>query len=229
VVWQSLGADPRLIPASAAAECLVQQRRPPHLVWNPVSGDIVQLIPVVRAACSIGGPEGLYDSGGVAAPAHDPANRQGRLCVQIGVVAWAWEPFTDGVMNGAGALLGWLASWGVPSRWPAGQPAPCRLARTGERSRAHWALGGHFGASQVPGWNAAGPGAIDIELLSMPSAVPCPAISGASLSRPARPAHPGRSEALNHARRVALTDMLGPEIDAGATPATAGHLAGQRA
>lgn len=127
VVWQALGADPRLISATSAAERLVQQGRPPHLVWNPLSGDIVQLIPVVRAACSLGAPEGLdcWTSTAEAAP----ANRQGRLCAQVGVLAWAWEPFTDGPMHGAEALLSWLASWGVPSRWPAGRPARSRTPR----------------------------------------------------------------------------------------------------
>src|ERR1700761_9638733 len=110
VVWQALGADPRLISAPSAAERLAAEGRPPHLVWNPLSGDFVQLIPVVRAACSLGGPEGLdYRTGGyeAAGSVPHPANREGRLCVQIGVLAWAWEPFTDGPMHGVDALLGW--------------------------------------------------------------------------------------------------------------------------
>ena len=232
VVWQALGADPRLISASSAAQRLAQDGWPPHLVWNPLSGDIVQLIPVVRAACSLGGPEGLdyrtggfgtdgfgaagFGADGYGAPAPGQANRQGRLCVQIGVVAWAWEPFTDGPMRGVTPLLAWLASWGVPSRWPAGRPAPFMLARTGERSRAQWALGGHFGASQVPGWDAAGPGAIDIEMLSLPSAVPCPEVIGP---------RPVRSAALRRPRQVALEAMLGPDIDTGAPAAAVASLA----
>ena len=48
----------------------------------------------------------------------------------------------------------------------AGQPpAPYRqLARP--RSRALWALGGHFGASQVPECDNLGPGGIDIDHLT---------------------------------------------------------------
>lgn len=217
VVWQALGADPRLISASSAAQCLAQDGRPPHLVWNPLSGDIVQLIPVVRAACSLGGPEGLgyqtdcygtggYGTGGPPA-APDPTSRQGRLCVQIGVVGWASEPFTDGPMHGVEPLLGWLASWGVPSRWPAGRPAPSMLARTGARSRARWALGGHFGASQVPGWDAVGPGHIDIDLLGARSAVPRPAVSASPRAR---------AVTLSHTREDALEAMLGREVGAGA-------------
>ena len=224
VVWQALNADPRLISACSAAERLVADRRPPHLVWNPLSGDVIQLIPVVRAACSLGGPEGLeYRSGGYsagygtngyeygAAPGLHPANREGRLCVQIGVVGWAWEPFTDGPLHGVDGLLGWLASWGVPPRWPAGRPAPFVLARTAARSRAQWALGGHFGASQVPGWDAAGPGAIDIELLGAP--------------RAGRGA--GRDGALRHTRPVAL-HVLESSLDEDTAPAAVASLANAR-
>lgn len=235
MVWQALGADPRLISAASAAERLAADRRPPHLVWNPLAGDFVQLIPVVRAACSLGGPEGLdYRTNGYGADGHEAgavphaANREGRLCVQIGVVAWAWEPFTDGPLHGVEGLLGWLNSWGVPARWPAGRPAPFRLARTGDRSRAQWALGGHFAASQVPGWDAAGPGAIDIALLGAPT----PARTAINGSHPARrPGRSGRSEALSHTRRVALERMLGPDIDDDMAAAGVPSLAnaGQRA
>ncbi len=221
MVWQALGADPRQISASSAAQRLSEDGRPPHLVWNPLSGDIVQLIPVVRAACSLGGPEGLDypvmspagPSG--AAPACDPANRQGRLCVQVSVVAWAWEPFTDGPMHGAEALLGWLASWGVPSRWPAGRPAPFMAARSAERSRAHWSMGGHFGASQVPGWDAAGPGT---------SSRPCSARRTAPC-RPRtevtrRPTLTAAPAAIGRARRMALETVMTPDIDSVASVAS---------
>jgi hypothetical protein len=226
VVWQALGADPRQISASSAAQRLSEDGRPPHLVWNPLSGDIVQLIPVVRAACSLGGPEGLDypvmspagPSG--AAPACDPANRQGRLCVQVSVVAWAWEPFTDGPMHGAEALLGWLASWGVPSRWPAGRPVPFMAARSAERSRARWSMGGHFGASQVPGWDAAGPGHIEPALLGAPHCTvpsctvpPCTEVT----RRPTLTAAPAT---IGRARRRALETVMSPDIDSVASVAS---------
>jgi hypothetical protein len=217
VVWQALGADPRQISAGSAAQRLAQNGRPPHLVWNPLSGDIVQLIPVVRAACSLGGPEGLDHrafgrpgsgpGAGGAAAGCDPANRQGRLCVQIGVVAWAWKPFTDGPLHGAEALLRWLASWGVPSRWPAGRPAPFMLARTAKRNRAHWSMGGHFGASQVPGWDAAGPGHIEPALLGEPAAPHRAVVTGSRPTLTAAPATIGRS------RRMALEAVITPDID----------------
>jgi len=211
VVWQALGADPRLISAHSAAQRLDQEGRPPHLVWNPLSGDIAQLIPAVRAACLLGGPETLDYGPGLGGPPQPPAaaNRQGRLCVQIGVVAWAREPFTDGPMHGVERILGWLQAWHVPWRWPAGRPAPFTQARGAERRPAAWSLGGHFGASQIPGWDAAGPGNIDIDLLGTARATPCQAISRRRKTRPAT---------VNRNHRVALETVLGAEIDTDTVP-----------
>jgi hypothetical protein len=70
-------------------------------------------------------------------------------------------------MMGLGAILGWLDSWQIPRRWPAGQPAPFRQL-TRPRSRALWARGGHYGASQVPECDNLGPGGIDIDQLTRP-------------------------------------------------------------
>jgi hypothetical protein len=68
-------------------------------------------------------------------------------------------------MIGLAGILGWLDAWQIPRRWPAGQPAPYRqLARP--RSRALWAHGGHYGASQVPECDNLGPGGIDIDHLT---------------------------------------------------------------
>jgi len=88
-------------------------------------------------------------------------NAEGRVCVQIGVLAVEAEPFTDGPLIAVEAIMSWLDSWGVPRRWPGGQPGSWT-----ESSRAAWARGGHFGASQVPGCAHAGPGAIDIHRLT---------------------------------------------------------------
>jgi hypothetical protein len=165
VVWLTLGADPRHISVASAAQRLNQEGRPPHLVWDPLTGDVGQLLPIVRAGCALGTPEHL-DCVPDQLP-HRPAgvNREGRLCVQIGVLGSAREPFTSYPMIGLAAILGWLDTWQIPRRWPAGQPAPFRqLARP--RSRSLWARGGHYGASQVPGCDSIGPGGIDIDHLT---------------------------------------------------------------
>jgi hypothetical protein len=184
-VWQTLGADPRAMSAGSAAESLEQLGRAPHLVWNPVQGEIVQLIPVLRAGRLLGTPEDLSQ---MAPPQPDAdadrlaeANAEGRLCVQIGVVAFAWDPFTSWSMTGLRRILEWLDAWGIPRRWPAGAPAPFPHGLTSCGDRRTWAKGGYFGASQVPGLTAAGPGAIDVDRLTAgvegrPSAAEAPGL-----------------------------------------------------
>jgi hypothetical protein len=165
VVWMTLGADPRAISVWSAAQRLNQEDRPCHVVWDPLTGDTAQLVPIVRAACALGSPEYLD-----YAPDRLPyrkaiVNREGRLCVQIGVLGSPREPFTGYPMLGLTEILAWLDSWQIPRRWPAGPPAPFRQA-TRPRSRALWARGGHFGASQVPDCDNIGPGGIDVDQLT---------------------------------------------------------------
>jgi hypothetical protein len=158
----TLGADPRVISVWSAAQRLNQENRPCHLVWDPLTGDIAQLVPVVRAACALGSPEYLDWAPDRLPYRQADANREGRLCVQIGVLGSPREPFTSYPMLGLAAILAWLDSWQVPRRWPAGPPAPFRQVNR-PRSRALWARGGHFGASQVPDCDNIGPGGIDID------------------------------------------------------------------
>jgi hypothetical protein len=190
-VWQALGSDPRVVTARSASQRLLDFGRPSHLVWNPLDGEIVQLIPITRAARSLGWPEGpdelpRFRAGWPqqACPPELPAdgppseiNREGRLCVQICVVAFAWEPFTSGPMTGLQEILDWLDSWHMPRTWPAGRPAPYPHGHATFRNRRQWSRGGHFGASQVPEWTATGPGAVDVSRLTgrpRPAAAPEP-------------------------------------------------------
>jgi hypothetical protein len=85
--------------------------------------------------------------------------------VQIGVLGDCADPFTNGPLAGVATIVSWLDSWGVPRRWPAGRPGGHYDASAG-RARALWALGGHFGGSQVPGSASRGPGGIDTDLLT---------------------------------------------------------------
>jgi hypothetical protein len=103
----------------------------------------------------------------------------------------------------------------VPSRWPAGRPAPFMAARSAERSRAHWSMGGHFGASQVPGWDAGGPGHIEPALLGAPLCTvrPCAGVT----RRPALTAAPAT---IGRTRRMALEAVITPDIDSVASVAS---------
>jgi hypothetical protein len=167
VVWLTLDTDPRTVSVISAAQRLNEQGRPCHLVWDPLTGNLVQMLPLVRAGRALGTREHIY----YEPPTGDPVesgsiNREGRLCAQIGVLASATEPFTSCPMTRLGEILGWLDSWQIPRRWPAGRPAPSRQAEHAIRSRAMWARGGHYGASQVPDCLSIGPGGIDIDQLT---------------------------------------------------------------
>lgn len=171
-VWLTLETDPRLVSAMSAAERADQAGRAPHLVWNPLTGEIVQLIPVLRAGRALGHPDGPVHTG-ASPPGESPAiNREGRHCVQIAVISFAAEPFTAGPMTDLERIVWWLDSWYIPRSWPAGPPPPSARAHGAPRSRRLWAHGGHFGASQVPCCTAAGPGAVDIGRLIDPATIP---------------------------------------------------------
>jgi hypothetical protein len=164
-VWLTLGTAPRAVSIQSAAQRLISERRPCHLIWDPVTGDIAQLVSILRAGCALGAPEKLDWDPDRVRSSPENVNAEGRICVQIGVLGHPAEPFTGGPLAGLGAIVGWLDSWCVPRRWPAGRPAGCQTAAA-ERSRMLWARGGHFGASQVPGCENAGPGAIDVDRLT---------------------------------------------------------------
>jgi hypothetical protein len=161
VVWLTLGSLANSVSVQSAAERLVAEHRPCHLVWNPMTGEVAQLISVLRAGRALGAPDRLDWTPVRIHRRPENVNAEGRVCVQIGVLAVEAEPFTDGPLIAVEAIMSWLDSWGVPRRWPGGQPGSWT-----ESSRAAWARGGHFGASQVPGCAHAGPGAIDIHRLT---------------------------------------------------------------
>jgi hypothetical protein len=185
-VWLTLGGLANAVSVPSAAQQLVAEHRPCHLVWNPTTGEIAQLISVLRAGRALGAPDRLDWTPVRIHRRPENVNAEGRVCVQIGVLALAAEPFTNGPMIGVEAIVSWLDSWGVPRRWPGGQPgswngggrtrggtsggavggAVAGAVGGAEGSRAAWARGGHFGASQVPGCAHVGPGAIDIHRLT---------------------------------------------------------------
>jgi hypothetical protein len=74
-VWLVLHADPITVSARDAAERLIELGRPCHLVWNPLSGEVAQLIPVVRAARALGWADGPRWESRSAGPGWGPGPR----------------------------------------------------------------------------------------------------------------------------------------------------------
>jgi hypothetical protein len=151
-VWLTSDTDPRAVSARSVAQSLTREGRPPHLVWSPYTGELVQPVPMTQAAARLPGEVG----------------REGRVCAQIVVVGHARDPFTTSPLAGLETIMSWLDAWGVPRRWPAGPPLPSPQAYNSPRHRRQWARGGHFGHSQVPGSETADPGGIDIRRLTGP-------------------------------------------------------------
>ncbi len=151
-VWHTSENDPLSISARSVAQRLEKEGRNAHVVWNPFTGDVTQMVPATQAALLL--PDGV--------------GREGRRCLQIVVVGFAREPFTGGAMKGIGMIVDWLDAWQVPRRWPAGDPLPPPESYDSGRERRAWARGGHFGASQVPHAGGPAPGAIDVARITGP-------------------------------------------------------------
>lgn len=175
VVWLTTQTDPRAVSARSAAAVLDQMGRPAHLVWNPVSGDVIQMVPITRAA------RGLA------------SGRDGRLCVEIRVIGLASVPFTSGPARGIDAILDWLDTWSIPRVWPCGLPGTEPVPA----DRRTWSRGGHFGGSQVPRGPEPGPGPIDGTVFTELPALVRRAREWPTAHRPtAAPEHNGDEPAL---------------------------------
>lgn len=157
-IWHTTENDPHKTTAYTIAQYLNRVGYQVHIVWNPVTGEIVQMIGSDRAGRGL-----RNESGGVQ------TNREGAVCVQVEVVAHAKEPFTKYEMKGREAIISYLRSLGVPDVWPGGPPPAS--PGTKHVSNATWnSKGGHYGHSQTPENNHSDPGAIDIKkLLGAPS------------------------------------------------------------
>ncbi len=119
-VWLTLGTAPGAVSVQSAAQRLISERRPCHLIWDPVTGDVVQLISVLRAGRALGAADYLDWAPGRVRVNPENVNAEGRVCVQIGVLGHPGQPFTDGTLAGIEEIVSWLDSWGVCRRWPAG-------------------------------------------------------------------------------------------------------------
>lgn len=153
VIWHTTENDPAKTTAATIAYYLNRVGYQCHLIWNPVSGEIIQMIPSDRAGRAL-----RNLTGGVQ------TNRQGSVCTQIEVVGRAVNPFTDGPMVGRETVLEWVRSLGIPDVWPAGPPP--RAPKTHHASAQVWnTKAGHYGHSQVPENDHNDPGCIDIRKL----------------------------------------------------------------
>ena len=62
-VWLTLGTAPGVVSIQSVATRLIAEGRPCHLIWDPVTGEIAQLVSALRAACALSIPEHATMSG----------------------------------------------------------------------------------------------------------------------------------------------------------------------
>lgn len=113
--WHSFEADPHKLGARRGAEVLVAAGNGGTFCVNPLSGEIAQMVPASRASRML-----RNVSGGVQ------TNRAGDVHIQIEVIAFANNPFTNyWTIEGKAAIQrisAFARAHGVPDIWPAGQP-----------------------------------------------------------------------------------------------------------
>lgn len=170
-VWHTFEADPTRLTAVAGARALRAAGNDVHFVFNPLSGDIAQLLPA-----SVSGRALQNAAGGVE------TNRMGSVCLQVEVIAFAARPFTailtPAGRAGLGELIRFARAHGIPDVWPAGPP-PAYPSGFSIRSAATWTSHtGHFGHSQVPENDHGDPGALDIRKLFATAAPTIPPSRG---------------------------------------------------
>lgn len=124
-----------------------------HLIYHPITGECVQMLPVNGSAKSLSNP-----SGGVE------TNRGGSVVIQISVVAKAADPFTRYDLPYWSSLLNWISSWGVPAVW-AGPPP---IGKVDHVSNSYWNQNsGWYGHCCVPENNHHDPGKVNLDKLGL--------------------------------------------------------------
>jgi hypothetical protein len=142
VVWHTSESDPGSI--EGVANWVQQQRIQYTLLWDPSTGEVIQLLPADVGARSMMN-DGWW-----------PTNRFGKVCIQICVIGRASNhPLKRGrKLKGRRKLLRWMDSWGVPRKaiqhkWPP------------SRSQYLWKQSGHTTHAAAPGNDHTDPGDVD--------------------------------------------------------------------
>lgn len=167
VTWHTYESKGYNLSALSGAYSLVAAGHGCTGCFNPVTGELVQMIPGNRASRTL-----VNISGGVQ------TNRAGAFHAQFEVIGDANRPWTQDLTDAGRAtltrIMAWLRDWGVPDIWPAGNPP---VYPGGYQNRIGPAASGHYGHSQWQENTHGDPGAIDVSVLfgvSTPTPPPPP-------------------------------------------------------
>lgn len=147
-VWHTSesGNDARAI--FGVADWVKRQRSEYTIMWNPYTGQLVQLFPADVGARAV-------MNGFTIA-----ANRHGKICIQICVIGRAANaPLVKSPMKGRRELMEWLDSWGIPRE----------NITADNRSVSQWQKSGHTTHRSAPKPNDhTDPGPVDWKRLFAP-------------------------------------------------------------
>jgi hypothetical protein len=151
----------------SVASYLIQVASEPQLIYCPVTDRVGQFGPLNQSA------RALRNDG------TRRTNREGAVCVQIEVLAYAKNPWTTGwdpaKKPGWQKIIAALRSLKIPDVFPAGPPA-VYPGPGKSRSRSVWqSKGGHFSHGDVPGNDHEDPGAVSTVKILYKAPTPTPA------------------------------------------------------
>jgi hypothetical protein len=129
----------------------------PQVLYDPVTDKIGQYGPLNQSG------RALKNDGSRR------TNREGRVNIQVEVLARASSPWTNGFdpakKPNYRKLIAAMQAWGIPDVWPAGKPV-AKSSASMPRNRTTWQTkGGHYGHCHVPGNDHWDPGAIDTSIV----------------------------------------------------------------
>ncbi|MFD3516325.1 peptidoglycan-binding protein [Streptomyces sp. NPDC058657] len=141
----------------SVAAYLMRVGAEPQVIYDPVTDELAQFGPLTQSG------RALRNDGSRR------TNREGKVNVQVEVLARAKDPWTRGFdpakKPNFRKLLAAGRAHGIPDVWPAGKPAATASAAT-KRDRTVWQTkGGHYGHCNVPGNDHWDPGAIDTSIV----------------------------------------------------------------
>lgn len=149
VIWHNEGVDKPhdSHDAYAVAEYVLAKGIGYHLLWDSIHDIVIQLHPATGSARSLFNPGDLPWS----------PNKQGEIALQICVVGFGSQSFTNGPLAGAARIMRYVDSLKIP-RWNRGFTRPGRSQRL-------WIKSGHHGHCHAPGNDHTDPGNISIKRL----------------------------------------------------------------
>lgn len=140
ITYDSLRSDGTpAITHSRVADYLNEKGYQVHLVWDPVTGDIIQELPADRGGAGL-----RNQSGGVQTNNMGEVNLQIEAYFTPGVVRGGvqYMQLTDTPMVNFDKIMSWADSWGIPRVAPLGP---------GDRNSSVWVnQAGHYGHFNVP-------------------------------------------------------------------------------